>query len=299
MYRNQEMIADRIMPRQQVGGERFTWKQYRIGEAFKRVNTLVGRIGQVQDMEFGYDERDGGTRDYGLQNPVPQKDIDNAPPGYNPLDDNTIQLTNWIELDREKRVADIVFNVNNYAPNNVITLAGSDQFSNYIMNPADPTAESSPITVIEEAMESMIAQPNLCVMGRRTWGIIRRHPRMISAFHGNDGTSGLMSQAFFQELFGVELVVGSSWVDNARAGQAPTRDRLWNGDVALLRIDNTANIQSGMTWGMTAQWRNRVTYRWFDQDIGLDGGQLVRVGEHCAEIVTAPEYGFIIKAAHA
>lgn len=297
-YVNEEMIADRVMPRKQVPGERFTWKQYRVGEAFKRVDTLVGRTGQVQDIEFGYDEREGRTRDYGLQNPVPQKDIDNAQNGYNPLDDNTTMITNWVDLDHEKRVADTVFDVNNYPSDNRNTLAGADQFSNYVIDEATPANESDPIGVIEESKRVMVAKPNLCVMGENTWSILRQHPKLISAFHGNDGRHGLVTRAFFEELFGVTLVVGSAWVDNARQGQAPTRERLWNNDIALLRIDPTANVQSGMTWGMTAMWGTRKVYRWFEQDIGLDGGQYVRVGEHCQEIVTAPDYGFIIKAAH-
>lgn len=300
-YTNEEMIADRVMPRQRVQGERFTWKQYRIGEAFKRINTLVGRTGQVQDIEFGYEEKEGRTKDYGLQNPVPQKDIDNAVNSdFDPLDDNAAMVTNWVLLDREKRVADTVFNAANYAAGNVMTLStAADKFDNYVIDETTPANESDPIGVLEEAKRVMVSKPNLAIMGEETWSKIRLHPKLISAFHGNSGRFGMVTRAFFEEMFNMTLIVGSAWIDSARPGQTPTRSRLWNNDIALLKIDPTANVQTGMTWGMTAEWGGRKVYNWFDQDIGLDGGRYIRVGEHVSEIVTAPEYGFIIKDVHA
>jgi len=297
-YTNEELISDIVLPRKPVGGERFDWKQYRLDEAFKRVDTLVGRTGQVQNVEFGFDMREGRTKDYGLQNPVPQKDIDNSGPGYDPLDENTEHITNWMLLDRELRVVNTVFNTNNYPAGNLMTLAGADQFSNYTIDPTTPATESDPIGVLEEAKSVMIAKPNMAIMGENTWGWIRRHPKMISAYHGNDGRNGLVPRAFFEEMFNMQLVVGSAWLDTNRPGMPANLSRLWDHDIALLRIDPTATVQSGMTWGLTAQWGARRTYNWFDQDIGLDGGRYVRVGEHLQEIVTAPMFGFLIKDVH-
>lgn len=298
-YMNESLIHRIVMPPVPAGGERFTWFKYRSGEAFRTVNSLVGRTGQVQDIEFGYDEVEGRTKDYGLQTPVPQKDIDNAPAGSGDiLDQKTEMVTQWVELDREKRVADTVFDINNYATSNRLTLSGAGQFSNYTLDTDTPANESNPIGVIETAKRTMLARPNLCIMGEDTWSILRQHPKLISAQHGNEGRYGLMTEEFFQEMFGMQLVIGAARLDATREGQTPNPARLWDNDIALLRIDPTANIQSGMTWGMSPEWGARRVYRWFDQDIGLDGGQIVRVGEHCTEIVAAPDYGYIIKAAH-
>ena len=68
-------------------------------------------------MEFGATEDASFVKDYGLDSVIPNDDIIQAAAGgtnYNPVNHTTEVLTDLILLDREKRVADIVFDENNY-----------------------------------------------------------------------------------------------------------------------------------------------------------------------------------------
>lgn len=301
MYRNNDFIADIVMPRRPVPGRRFTWKEYRIEDAINTLHTEVGRTGRPQQVEFGFDEHEGRCRDYALEDPVPQRDVmDSRGTDYDPLDTATQHLVNWMELDRERRVASVVFDTNSYSPSNVITLAAaSDKFDNYTLDPATPANESDPVNVISEAVDSMFAPPTHMVMGRNTYRIMAQHPKIVSAFHGNEGRYGMVPPEFLGQLFQIpNVVVGQAWTNSVARGQGTSPVRLWDQDIAILRIDPTANIESGMTWGMTAQNENRQIFSYFDENIGVYGGTKVRIVESLLEVVAAPEYGFLIKAAH-
>ncbi|MGC3619679.1 phage capsid protein, partial [Pseudomonas aeruginosa] len=73
--------------------------------------------------------------DDGLDAPVPQADIDNAPTNYIPLGLATEQTTNLILLDREARTSRLVFSPKSYAAGNKTTLSGTDQWSDPTCNP--------------------------------------------------------------------------------------------------------------------------------------------------------------------
>ncbi|MEI1042415.1 phage capsid protein, partial [Pseudomonas aeruginosa] len=138
----------------------------------------VGRKSKPNEVEFSATDETGSTEDHGLDAPVPQADIDNAPANYNPLGHATEQTTNLILLDREARTSKLVFNPNSYAAGNKRTLSGTDQWS-------DPA--SNPLPEITDALDSVILRPNIGVLGRRTATILRRHPKIVKAYNGSLG----------------------------------------------------------------------------------------------------------------
>lgn len=72
-YKNPESsrIADDVMPRHTVGGEKFGWTEFPIDEAFNTPDARVGRKGRVNQLEFGGKTRTSEVEDYGLDAPVP------------------------------------------------------------------------------------------------------------------------------------------------------------------------------------------------------------------------------------
>ena len=71
-------IADRILPREPVGGETFKWTEYPISEAFNTPDARVGRLGRVQELTFSGTEKESGVEDFGFDTPIPYADIDAA-----------------------------------------------------------------------------------------------------------------------------------------------------------------------------------------------------------------------------
>ena len=59
--------------------------------------------------------------------------------------------------------------------------------------------------------------------------------------------------------------------------------------------DPMADNRTGTTWGFTAQHGTPFAAQWFDKDIGLKGGQRVRVGESVKEVVSAKDLGYLLE----
>jgi len=283
-YRNGRMIADDVLPRTPVGKQEFKWNKHELADGFTLPDTKVGRKSAPNQVEFGHTEETSSTADYGLDIPVPQADIDNAAgTNVDPVGSAVENATNLILLDREVRASRLVFANGSYAAANIETLVGTDKWDN---------AASNPLEAITDALDSVIMRPNIGVLGRAVSTALRRHPKIVKAYHGNDGGDGLVPLAFLAELFELEAIyVGEARLNIARPGQAVSLQRVWGPSAAFLYRDKTAGTQSGATFGLTAQWGSRIAGQQEDKDIGLRGGVRGRVGESVKELITAKDLG--------
>lgn len=289
-YRNGRMIADDVLPRVPVGAQEFKYWLYSEAEAFTIPDTKVGRKSRPTQVEFSATEQMTATLDYGLDDAIPQNDLDNAPPEYDPLGRATERLVNLIMLDREVRAANLVFAASTYPTGSKVTLSGTSQWSDY--------DNSNPIDAIMTALDGCIMRPNIAVFGRATFSKLAQHPRVVKAVQGNAGDSGVARRRDLAELLGLDdVLVGEGWVNTARKGQTPTIVRVWGKHAALLYRDGNADTRGGTSFGYTAQFGSRVAGALPDPDIGLKGGQRVRVGESVKELVCAADLGYFFENA--
>lgn len=288
-YRNESMIADEVLPRVPVGKQNFQYRKWEKGDSFTIPNTTAGRTSRVNQVEFGFSEQDSSCRNYALEEPVPQDDLDNAPDGYNPLERAAASTMDLILLDREARAANIVFNPATYAAANKETLSGTGQFS-------DPA--SDPIGKILAALDKCVMRPNVMVLGNAVWTALRQHPKIVKATHGNAGDSGVAAREAVRELLEIQkLVVGQGWVNTGKKGAAVSMSRIWGKHIALIYQDALADTRGRVTFGFTAQWRNREVSSIPDVDIGARGGTRVRVTESVRELVVANDLGYFFENA--
>jgi hypothetical protein len=289
-YRNKRLIADDVLPRTPVGAQEFKYFKLAIENGFTVPDTRVGRTSQPNKVEFTGEEVADSTRDHALDDPVPNADIENArsnPALGDPLGKSTEYLTDLIALDREVRVAAKVFDPNNYGANNKDSLTDDEYFDDF--------TNSDPIGVLQAALDSMIMRGNKLVMGRAVASALVRHPKIVKAFNGTAGDSGIVPLAFLASLFELDQVlIGEGWVNVARKGQPPDLQRVWGNSLALIYGNPLATTQNGTTFGFSAQWGSRIAGSIPDQDIGMRGGVRVRVGESLAEVITAPDLGYLI-----
>ncbi len=254
-YRNQaqDLIADQVLPRVPVLGERYKWTEYPLAEHFTVPDTEVGRRGRVNRVEFSGVERTGGTQDYGLEDAIPISDINEAEGqrrrGLGLIDPEKISaegLTDLVLLDREVRVAAVAQNPDNYAPTRRLVLSGSDRFSDY--------DRSKPIDVLKRGFAStLIYRPNTMSMGRDVWTFLSSHPHIVNAVKGNLSSRGIVSPEEFVRLFAGEglkrLLIGESFVNIARKGQPEQLSRVWGKSIQLHYTNpNVRPEQGGMTW---------------------------------------------------
>ena len=288
-YRNENFIADDVLPIVPTGNQNFKYRKYDAAESFTIPKTTVGRTSAPNQVQFGFTEEDSSTVDYGLDEPVPNSDIENAPAEYNPLAAATKRVTDLILLDREKRTAELVFNKNSYADNKRVTLAGTEQYSH---------ANSDPLKSILSYLDACVMRPNIMVVGQPAWTGLRTHPKIVKATNRNSGDSGVAAREAVAELLEIDkIIVGSGWYNSSKKGQDASLVRLWGKHIALIFQDTLADINGRATFGFTAQWGGRQVKQIPDEDIGLNGGIRVRAGECVRELVIAPDFGYFIENA--
>ncbi|KAB2921674.1 MAG: phage capsid protein [Dechloromonas sp.] len=284
-YTNAALIADQVLPRLPVGKAEFKYWSFPVAEAFTVPDTLIGRRSKPNEVEFSAVEATASTEDYGLDDVVPQSDIDNAPPNYSPLDRATMGVTDLVLLDREIRVANKVFNAASYPAANKTTLSGTSQWSH---------ADSNPISAILTGMDAALTRPNVLLFGQGAWTIFRQNPKIVSACLGNSGDKGIATRQQVAELFEVEeVIVGAARVNTARKGQAASFTRTWGKHCLAFHRDQLASAASPRpTFGATFQFGTRVSGSTPEPNVGLRGGQRVRAGESVKELLLATQAAF-------
>jgi len=292
------LVADDVMPIVPVMGPDFKWTFYPPDQMFTVPDTLVGRKGVVPQVEFSGEQRTGSVEDHGLDDVVPQSDIDKAAAGrasgtsaFDPEARATEGLTHLLDLRREKRVADVVQDQSNYDADKKTSLGAGDKFSDH--------ATSKPITLIKNAMDAtFIARPNIGVIGRLGWTALSTHPDILKAINRTAGDRGVASREAVAELFELkEIIVGDSFLNTAAKGQAVSYQRVWGNSMALLHRNQMAGPDSAqMGWGWTAEYDGRFSSTFFDPKVGLKGAKTIRVGRQIIEVVAAPSTGYLIQA---
>ncbi len=296
-YKNVKYIADDVLPRVPTGTQEFKYTVYTKAESFTVPDTKVGRKSAPNEVEFTGTETTSKCQDYALDDPVPQEDVINAEAvnamtggHYDPLGRATEGTTDLVMLDREVRVANLVFVAANYPTGNKSTLSGTSQWSDY--------ANSDPVAAIQAAMDAMIFRPNCMTIGRPVFTKLISHPKIVQAVFGTAQTSGIVKREQLAALFELDnIFVGDAWVNTAKRGQTLTLGRVWGKHCVLHYRDLRADTRGGTTFGYTAQWGARIAGAQPDSKIGMRGGQRVRVGESVKELITASDLGYMFESA--
>jgi hypothetical protein len=290
-YKNEEMIADEVLPiATPVSSEKFTYFNYPVDEALTVPETRIGRRSEANTIEVTATETTAKVEDNALSDLVPNKDINTAPQGYDPMAHATETVTDLMVLAREIRVAGLVFNPNTYPAGQKVQLAGVNQFS-------DPA--SDPFQVLWDALDVPIMRPNLMTLGQPVWNKLATHPKLIAKLYGEASTRGKARLADLAEELEIErILVGKARVNTAKKGQAAVLNRAWGKHISLTYINKLANNERGMTFGMTVPFGERRRTRVIPEPkIGLGGSQRVQVEEQLKELIVASSCGYFIQDA--
>lgn len=300
----QGMIADIVCPRVDVGSEEFTYSKLISEDLFTIPDTQVGRTSEPNQVEFGAEDETAKVVDHGLDDFVPNRDINVAAAQGANIDPLAVAAEGTallVELAREKRVADLYFNLNTYSAAHRTTLVGNDQWSDYA-NGSDPYDD------IMAGLEAMLVRPNMAIFGRATWTKLRSHPKVVAMVLNNGGqvaggqaAAGSVTRQAFADLLELDqVVIGEAFYNSAKKGQAMTPARLWGKHAAFVRIDRNVRSVQGFnlpTFAMTAQFGGKFAGTIPDAKRGLKGGTIVRVGEQVKELITFQDGGFFIQNA--
>lgn len=290
-YKNADYIADSVLPRVRIDKQRFTFIQYPVDTFFNVADTRVGRRSKPNELVMDGIEVADFTEDWGLDSPVPNSDMDNSDPRYDPLANATMQLMEAVKLDREVRAATIIHNAASYDPSLQITLSGTGQYSDKV--------NSDPVTGILNALEQPLMRPTDMNLNTEGWTQLRTHPKMVQAIYGTAATAGVVTKQQVMELFELKAInVGVARRNLTRRGQAMSLARIWGKHISLT-YNAPVITRETPTFGVTFQWGDAIAGDKPDDTIGLRGGIRVRSGESLRERVVAGQAGYFFNNAFA
>src|SRR6266571_317778 len=262
-----QLIADSVFPRIPTP-KKFAYSTYTVAQGYTVPDTKIGRKSEPNMVDFGGVLVNAECVDWGLDDLVPNDEIAawEAMPKpatggpINPIALSTMLLTGLVQLDREIRVAGIVFNTANYSGANQSTLSGTSKWSDQV--------NSNPLNAIAAALDIPLVRPNTLVLGQQTWTQLRQHPKIVQAIY-----------------------------NTAKKGQAPVYSRAWCKHASLLNIDGLAAQLGQPTYGWTAQSGTRIAGEIPEPKKGLRGGTTVRSGESVMEVIASTDAGYFFQNA--
>lgn len=290
-YRNPDiaLIADDVLPRTPTDVD-FKYLLFDKGQGFTVPDAKVGRKSMPNEIDFTANEVVDRIVDYGLDDIIPNEDIEADNQGIDPKGMAVAYLTNLVNLAREQRVASLVFNNASFPTENKATLSGTAQWN-------DQT-NSNPLNAISDALDVPIMRPNIAVFGQQTWTVLRRHPKLVQAVMGTAQGAGMITRQQFADLFELQSVyVGQGYINTAKKGQAIALGRVWGKHAAFLYRDRAAGPQQGATFGFTAQAGDKIAGEIDEPKIGLKGAVRVRSGERVKELICASDLGYYFENA--
>jgi hypothetical protein len=294
-YKNRDidLIADVAMPRIATASQ-FKYTKYGKEDAYTVPDTRVGRKSEPTMVDFGGTVVTDATEDYGLDDLLPNSEIDawNAmqkPAGaVSPEAKSTSLLTGLVLLDREIRVAAKVFSTSNYVSGNYDTLSGTSQWSDF--------TNANPLNALLTALDIPLFRPNTVVLGNAAWTKVRQHPALVQAIYGTAQSSGAITRQQLADLLEVRTVaVGVGFANTAKKGQTAAISRVWGKHCALLYVGQDLANAEQPCWGFTAQFGTRVAGSIPAPTKGLRGGQIIRSGESVKEVISATDAGYLFR----
>ena len=280
-YSNEEMIADQVMPVIPVKKE--SDKYYTYTRAWKLPQSKRAAGAEANEVEWNIGSDTYQCEEYALKDIVPDRVRDNAD---NPLDmdvDTTENLTELIQLGREKRVADIAFASGTYGTQ-TSALSGTNQWDDY--------AGSDPIGDVRDAKAVVHAasgkMPNVMVIGYQAYLKLLDHPDILERIKYTQ--KGIITADLLAQVFEVDkLLVGKALYDSTQEGVAESLGYVWGKSVALLYAEPSPGLKK-VSFGYQFQSRGFRTKKWRVE--GRDG-DFIEAGEIRDEKVVAAACGYL------
>lgn len=242
-YRHPDHIGMALFPRVPVnvaGGKIIEFGK----DAFKLYTSLRAPGTATKRIQFGYEGKPFALENHALEAPVPREHLRDANnvPGID-LATRAINGVMRIEsLILEKQQADLARNAAGYDANHKLTLAGTDQWSDY--------ANSDPIGDIDDAKEAIRSStglyPNVIEISAKVFKVLKEHPAILDKIKYTQ--RGVVTAEILAAVFDVQSVIVGKAIGFDDAGA--TID-IWGKDVVLAYVPTTPSGMEEPSYGYT------------------------------------------------
>lgn len=286
-FRNEKFLWDMIAPPEERGdqsGTYFVWDR----EFWFRRQEGAERAAQGPYLRVGYgiSTQTFRTREIGFEKALGDVIRSGSETGEDLQTVDTEFLTNLIQLEIEKRVADATFVTGVWGTSN--PLAGINQWSDFANS--DPIADAD--TAIRTILRNTGARPNTLFIGFLGWQTLKEHPLIVEKYQQTQ--VGIMTPALVAGVLDVEeLIVGDSVENTAAENVTFVGADIWT-DNALFQVRNTPAL--GVANGAyTFMWNERGNIPWAietyrDENIR---SEVTRVFTHLDPQVVSAQHGYL------
>lgn len=290
-YTNKGYIAEQVFPNVQVKHKSDNYYKFDKAPWLRDEAEVRAPGGDYPVGGYTLSDDTYKVKQWAFASLVPDEIRENADSPINP-DRNAVNFcTQKLLLKKEKLVANLVFTSGNWNANNVVTLANTDQWSDYSnSNPFDDISQARLAVTL-----SSIEPPNTIVMGLQVFEVLSLHPDLIERckYTGTQEKPAMVTAQMMAALFGVERVlVGSAVQDTSKEGGTPTPGFIWGKDFWIGYVADAPALETASAGYIftTGRWADMIR----DDDHDSDK---VRCKEEFDAKVTSADSGYLFKAA--
>ena len=256
-YSNLEYIADQILPpvpveKMQIKYARYDKSNLRSGG----INTLSGDTDVAKDARYGVANQSASLGLYRLKTVVGTLEKHDADPIFDPELDATANLMEQLAVDKEVRMAGVVFVTGNYATGHKTNTANSRQWANYTTATGAKGPIRQALSASDVIRQKIGRTPNVFAMGAQSYVSLLAHPDVKSRIqYVQMVTKGNVEQAL-AALFGVDVFLVERAI-NLTSWEGAT-------DVTADVVTDTAvlihrpQVQNTKTIAHSVQFRHRL-----------------------------------------
>jgi len=239
------------------------------------------------------------AKEHSLQIPITDEERENVDSPLAPDRDGTELVTSKIWLQREILMQAQVTTAANFASGYSVTLAGTQQWSDYV--------NSTPIADVRAGFRKvhsgLFFEPNFGMFPYQVMTQLEDHPDFIERIKYSE--RGILTPELIATVLGIEnLVVPGVGYNSANPGQAAALGYLWGKDVVLAYVPARAGLRIPafayeFNWGYGGS-RPQVAERWREEPRKSD---IVRISRRYDLKLVALDgsskaiAGYLIKAA--
>ncbi len=291
-YRNEEYIAEKILPVVPVVKDTAQIATYgmdnlRIEESLRAQGSGANEVNHSVTLGDHY-----VLKDHALKEFVSKEEEDNADKPINPRIDATENLTDRMQVIKEKELADAMANTGVVTQN--VTLSGTDQWSDF--------TNSDPFDDIKTGMESVRTgsgmMPNTLVMSYAVMMTLMIHPDVIARLvNVTVVTSAMVIQALQLAFPNIKNVwVGSAQYNSGVEGGTDALADIWGKHFWVGYVSDKPRLKSrsfGFTYQAPGQNR-QVKVLAYDED---KEGRFVRINDKYDQKLVDNKCFYLIKSA--
>lgn len=285
-YKQADFVAANLFPEKPVmkGSDLFT--VFKKGNAFQVVDDKMDKNSDAHELQIGNGTDTFVVKDYGLRGFVTQDDIDNADDPLSPEADETEALTGAILLNREIRSAAVV------SAMSTNTAAVGTKWA---------VATGSPITDIEAAANLMFVRPNVMVVSRPVWDLLKFNTQILGAIGGGFTGLKIATTEMIAQLFNLDrVIIAGARKSSTKMPIDPTLGFVWGKSCVLAFVPPTITNKT-MAFGclFAKKIAGGATFsvrKWPDPSKGVGGRIVIQVEHQSVQKLISEDFGYHLSA---